>query len=343
MLQQQEELQVHSRIRSVAARIFLSISVAAVACVPASVSAQTAADYPARTVKIISPFAPGGMNDILSRLVSQKLFEMWKQPVIVENRGGSGGTIGVDACAKSPPDGYTIALGGSSMLAIAPNLYPNLPYNTLRDLTPIIGLVTTPYVLAANPYVPARNVKDLIHLAKSKRQALSYGSSGVGSMSHLAAELLKADARVDIVHVPYRGTAPAVTAMIAGEVDMMIADLDIVSPYAKAGKLRLLAVTTHKRTALAPHLPTMQEAGLAGYAAEGKFGFVAPAGVPKDIVAKLNGAIATVLKMPDVKQRLDRLGAEPIGDTPEQYAATLKADIAAYKRLIERAHIKADL
>ncbi len=334
---------MHSRIRFVAARIFFSVSAAAVWFLPASALAQSAAEYPTKAIKIISPFAPGGMNDVLSRLVAQKLFEMWKQPVIVENRGGSGGTIGVDACAKSPPDGYTIALGGSSMLAIAPSLYSNLPYNTLRDLTPIIGLVITPYVLTTNPYVPARSVKDLIQLAKSKKQALSYGSSGVGSMSHLAAELLKADARIDIVHVPYRGTAPAVTAMIAGEVDMMVADLDIVSPHAKAGKLRLLAVTSNKRTALAPDLPTMQEAGLPGYAAEGKFGFVAPAGTPKDIVTKLNGAIARVLKMPDVKQRLDRLGAEPIGDTPEQYAATLKTDIETYRRLIERAQIKAEL
>lgn len=331
------------RIRAVAARLLLLLSAPIALSVSPAAWAQAAAAYPSKPIKIISPFAPGGMNDILSRLVGQQLFELWKQPVIVENRGGAGGTIGVDACAKSPPDGYTIALGGSSMLAIAPSLYSNLPYNTLRDLTPVVGLVITPYVLSTNPYVPARSVKDLISIAKAKKQSLTYGSSGVGSMSHLAAELLKANAGIDIVHVPYRGTAPAVTAMIAGEVDMMIADLQIVAPHAKAGKLRLLAVTGSKRSALASELPTMEESGLPGYAAEGKFGFVAPAGTPADIVAKLNGAIVKVLKIPEVRQRLDQLGAEPIGDTPEQYGATLKSDIETYKRIIERAGIKANL
>ncbi|HWI15239.1 MAG TPA: tripartite tricarboxylate transporter substrate binding protein [Burkholderiales bacterium] len=328
-------------LRAAAVRSFALVA-ALFSFAPLAAHGQAAADYPSRPVKIISPFAPGGMNDFLSRLVGQKLSEMWKQPVVVENRGGSGGTIGVDVCAKSPPDGYTIALGGSSMLAIAPSLYSNLPYSTLRDLAPVISLALTPYVVAINPYVPARNVKELIALARS-RKSLTYGSSGVGSMSHLAAELLRSDAGIELVHVPYRGTAPAVTAMISGEVDMMVADLDIVSPHAKAGKLRLLAVTSAKRSALAPQLPTMQEEGLQGYVAEGKFGFVAPAGTPKDIVAKLNDAITQVLKMPDVRQRLQRVGAEPMGDTPEQYAAALKADIASYKRIIERAKIKADL
>jgi len=329
-----------SPLRAAAVRLFVFVT-SMLSFAPLAAYGQAAVDYPSKPVRIISPFAPGGMNDFLSRLVGQKLSEIWKQPVVVENRGGSGGTIGVDVCAKSPPDGYTIALGGSSMLAIAPSLYSNLPYNTLRDLAPIISIAVTPYVVATNPYVPVRNVKELISLARSKK-SLTYGSSGVGSMSHLAAELLKADARLDIVHVPYRGTAPAVTAMISGEVDMMIADLDIVSPHAKAGKLRLLAVTGAKRSALAPQLPTMQEEGLAGYVAEGKFGFVAPAGTPKEIVAKLNGAIAQVLKTSDVQQRLQRVGAEPMGDTPEQYAAALKADIASYKRIIERAKIKAE-
>jgi tripartite-type tricarboxylate transporter receptor subunit TctC len=262
---------------------------------------------------------------------------------VIENRGGAGGTIGVDAGAKSPADGYTLVVGGSSNLAVAPGLYSKLPYDPLRDLMPVTNVAIVPYVLAVNPHVPAQNVKELVLIAKSKRQLLSYGSSGVGSMSHLAAELFKAATGADIVHVPYKGTAPSLTDVIAGQIDMMFADLAAVAPHEQAGKLRLLAAAGSKRSAAVPQLPTMAQAGVKGYAVDTWFGVVAPAGVPKDIIAKLNTAIVNGLRAPDVKQRFDQLGYEAIGDTPEQFAATIKNDIDKFRRVIKSAGIKAEL
>jgi len=305
-----------------------------------SVVAQS---YPSRPIKIIVPFAPGGPNDILARIVGQKLNEQWGQPVVIENRGGAGGTIGIEAAVKSPPDGYTIAMGGSSNLTIAPGLYAKLAYDPVRDLAPVVNVAVVPYTLAINPHVPAKNIKELVAIAKSKKGRLSYGSSGSGSVSSLAAEMLKAATGADIVHVPYKGTAPAVTDMIAGQIDMMMADFAAVEPFAKAGKLRLLALAGSKRLSLAPQLPTMAEAGIKGYAMDVWFGIVAPAGTPKDIVAKLNAAIVSGLKAPDVKQRFGGLGYEAIGDTPEQFAATIKTDIEKFGRVIRSAGIRAEL
>ena len=302
-----------------------------------------AASYPAKGIRIIVPFAPGGPNDILGRIVGQKLNELWGQPAVVENRGGAGGTIGVEAGARSPADGYTIVMGGSSNLAVAPGLYSKLPYDPLRDLTAITNVAIVPYVLAINPHVPAKSVRELVAIAKSKKGLLSYGSSGTGAMSHLAAELFKAASGADIVHVPYKGTAPAVTDLIAGQIDMMLADLAAVAPHEKTGKLRLLAAAGSKRSPAAPQLPTMIEAGVKDYAVDTWFGIVAPAGTPRDIVVKLNSAIVAALKASDVKQRFDQLGYEAIGDTPEQFAATIKADIEKFARVIRAAGIKAEL
>ena len=306
-------------------------------------TAAQPANYPSKAIRIIVPFAPGGPNDILGRIVGQQLNELWGRPAVIENRGGAGGTIGVDAGAKSAPDGYTIVMGGSSNLAVAPGLYAKLPYDPLRDLAPVVNVAIVPYVLAVNPHVPARSVKELVAVARSKQGLLSYGSSGTGAMSHLAAELFKAASGADIVHVPYKGTSPSVTDMIAGQIDMMFADLAAVAPHAKVGKLRLLATAGSKRSAAAPELPTMAQAGVKGYAVDAWFGIVAPVATPKDIVAKLNTAIVNALKAHDVKQRFEELGYEAIGDTPEQFGATIKADIEKFSRLIKNAGIKAEL
>jgi tripartite-type tricarboxylate transporter receptor subunit TctC len=305
--------------------------------------AQTATVYPSKSIKIIVPFAPAGPNDIIARIVGQKLNEQWGHPVVIENRGGAGGTIGIDAAVKSPADGYTLAMGGSSSLAIAPGLYAKLSYDSTRDLAPVANVAFVPYALAVNPRVPAKNVRELVAIAKSAKARLSYGSSGSGSVSSLAAEMLKAATGADIVHVPYKGTAPAVTEMIAGQIDMMLADFAAVEPFAKADKLRLLAMAGSKRLSLAPQLPTMAEAGIKGYAMDVWFGIVAPAGTPRDIVMKLNAAIVNGLKAADVKQRFSGLGYEAIGDTPEQFAATIKADIEKFGRVIRSAGIKAEL
>ena len=272
------------------------ISVAFAACAASVILLPSAAvfaqaRYPGKTIRLIVPFAPGGPNDILGRLVGQKLTERWGQPVVVENRGGAGGTVGLDAAAKSPGDGYTLAMGGSSNMAVAPSLYRKLAYDPLKDFTPIALVAHVPYALGINPVVPAATVRDLIAIARKKPDYLSYGSSGAGSMSSLAAELLKAMSGANILHVPYKGTAPALTGVISGQIDMMFADLALIKRYADDGKLKILAVTGSKRASTVPDVPTVAESGLKGYLIEPWFGVVAPAGVPGDIVTRINSAI----------------------------------------------------
>jgi len=308
----------------------------------ANVLAQSAS-YPVKTVRLIVPFAPGGPNDILGRLVGQKLTEQWGQPVVIENRGGAGGTIGLDAAAKSPGDGYTLAMGGSSNMAVAPSLYRKLPYDSIKDFTPIALVAHVPYALGINPVVPAKNVRELIAIAKKKAGYLSYGSSGAGSMSSLAAELLKATSGADILHVPYKGTAPALTGVISGQIDMMFADLALVKRYADDGKLRTLAVTGSKRSSTVPDVPTIAESGLKGYVIEPWFGLVGPAGVARDIVARINRGVNASLKAPDVLQRLNSLGYDPIGGTADEFARTIREDIAKYAGVVKKAGISGSL
>jgi len=304
-------------------------------------NAQTAASFPVKPVKLVVPFAPGGPNDILARIVGQKWNEAWGHPAIIENRGGAGGTIGVEYGSKAPPDGYTIIMGGMSNLAVAVGMYSKLGYDP-HELTPITNIAIVPYVLAVNPRVPAKNVAELIAVAKSKKSLLSYGSSGTGAVSHLAAELFKSMSGTDLVHVPYKGTAPAITDVIAGQIDMMFADYAAIAPHAKVGKLRMLAVAGGKRSATAPELPTIGESGVKGYAVDAWFGLVAPPGMAKDIVARINTVTVNALKSADVRQRFGELGYEPIGDTPEQFGATIRSDIDKYVRVVRQAGIKAE-
>jgi tripartite-type tricarboxylate transporter receptor subunit TctC len=304
-------------------------------------NAQTAASFPVKPVKLVVPFAPGGPNDILARIVGQKWNEAWGHPAIIENRGGAGGTIGVEYGSKAPPDGYTIIMGGMSNLAVAVGMYPKLGYDP-HELAPITNIAIVPYVLAVNPRVPAKNVAELIAVAKAKKSLLSYGSSGTGAVSHLAAELFKSMSGINLVHVPYKGTVPAITDVIAGQIDMMFADYAAIAPHAKVGKLRMLAVAGARRSASEPELPTIGESGVKGYAVDAWFGLVAPPGVPKDIVARINTVTVNALKSADVKQRFSELGYEPIGDTPEQFGATIKNDIDKYVRIVRQAGIKAE-
>jgi tripartite-type tricarboxylate transporter receptor subunit TctC len=304
---------------------------------PMAVPAQP---YPSKPIRMIVPFSPGGPNDIIGRTVGQKLGETWGQPVVVENRGGAGGTIGVDAGAKSPPDGYTMIMGGSSNLAVAPSLYAKLPYNPLTDLAPISNVAFVPYVVTVNPRVPAKSMKELVALGRSKPGFLSYGSSGAGSMSSLAAELINAAGGTKMVHVPYKGTAPAVTGMVSGEIDLMVADLSAVAGHAKAGKLRMIAAAGSRRAATAPELPTVAESGLKGYAVDAWFGIVVPGKTPADIVAKLSGAVVAAVKSPDVRGRFEQLGYDPIGNTSAEFAATIRSDIEKFAKIIKAAGIK---
>lgn len=302
-----------------------------------------AQNYPSKALRMVVPFAPGGPNDILGRLIGQKLTEAWGQAVLVENRGGAGGTVGLDAASRLPGDGYALAMGGSSNLAVAPSLYAKLPYDSIKDFTPIINVAIVPYALAVNPTVPAKNVRELITVAGKKPGYLSYGSSGMGSMSSLAAEMLKSMSKTDIVHVPYKGTAPALTDVVSGQIDLMLADLAVIQPHASTGRLRVIGVTGSKRSVAAKDIPTIAESGLPGYELSPWFGVVAPAGVPREIVTRLNAAIGGSLKSADMLQRLGVLGYEPLGGTPEQFAATIKTDIAKYAKIVKAAGIKADL
>lgn len=302
-----------------------------------------AQNYPSKALRMVVPFAPSGPNDILARLIGQKLTEVWGQAVLVENRGGAGGTVGLEAASRLPGDGYALAMGGSSNLAVAPSLYAKLPYDPIKDFTPIINVAIVPYALAVNPTVPAKNARELIAIAARKPGNLSYGSSGMGSMSSLAAEMLKSMSKTDIVHVPYKGTAPALTDVVSGQIDLMLADLAVIQPHAGTGRLRVIGVTSSKRSAAAKDIPTIAESGLPGYELSPWFGVVAPAGVPKEVVTRLNAAIGSSLKSADMLQRLGVLGYEPLGGTAEQFAATIKTDIGKYAKIVKDAGIKADL
>jgi len=302
----------------------------------------TAGGFPAKPVRIIIPFAPGGQSDIISRTVGQKMSEQWGQPIIYDNRGGAGGTVGIDAMVRSPADGYTLGAGSQSALSIAQHLYAKLPYDPPRDVQAIVTLVLTPYVVAINSRVPARSMADLVRLARSKPGLLSFGSSGAGSISHLAAELFADAIGAKLLHVPYKGTAPALTGLATGEIDLIFADLTPVQPHLDSGRARLVAVAGSRRSSAAPGVSTVAEQGFKAIApVDGRYGFVAPSGVPREIIQRINAAAVTALRHPDVRARFEQLGYEVVGDTPEQYAAAMRAESESFGRVIRQTGIRA--
>ncbi len=307
-----------------------------------SALAQTAASYPAKPIRVVIGFAPGGPADIIARLVGPKMSENLGQPVLIENRGGAGGTIGAEIVAKAPPDGYTLGLGSSGNLIMAPHLYSKIGYSVAKDFTPVSCLAQTAFVIAVNPTVPAKNVGELVKVAKSKKNALSYGSSGNGSTSHIAAELFRSAIGAEFVHVPYKGTGPSMAAVVAGEIDMVLGDMSPALPHARNGRLRLLANLGSKRSAAAPNLPTIAESGVKMPPVVGRYAVFAPAGTPRDVITRLHSAVVTVLKAPDTQQRFEQAGIEIVGDTPEQCAATLKTEGEVYGGVIRKAGIKSD-
>ena len=314
----------------------------ALACVAGLSFSALAQQYPAKPVRMVVPFPAGGPTDIVGRTIGQKLNDTLGQPVIIDNRAGAGGVIGTEHVAKSPPDGYTLLLGSISGLAVAMSLYPNRGYDSLRDFAPVTQAVTVTNILVVHPSLPVKNVRDLLALARAKPGALNYASSGSGTVTHLAGELFKTLGRVNIVHVPFKGGAPALTALMSGEVQMSYENSLIVVPQIKAGKLHALAVTGVQRSKLMPELPTIAEGGLPGYAASGWYGFVVPAAVSKEIVGRLNADIARILRMPDVVERLSGQGAEPVGGTAEQFGAFIRSEIEKWTGLVKTANMKAD-
>ena len=298
--------------------------------------------YPAKPIRIVVGFPAGGPTDIVTRSMAPKLTEMLGQSIVVENRAGAGGVIATEQVAKSPPDGYTFLMGTIGGIAVAMSLIPNRGYDTLRDLAPITQAVTVTNILVTHPSVPARSVKDLLALAKSKPGRLNYASSGNGTVTHLAGELFKLMGKVDITHVPYKGGAPALTALVSGEVDMSYENSLIILPQVKSGKVRAIAVTGAKRSRLLPDLPTIAESGLPGYNASGWYGLFAPAATPKPVIARVHSEAAKVLRMPEIVERLSSQGAEPVGNTPDEFTAFVRAEIDKWANVVKTARMRAD-
>jgi tripartite-type tricarboxylate transporter receptor subunit TctC len=294
----------------------------------------TAQSFPSKSVRMIVAFPAGGGTDAVARIVGQKLTDLWAQQVVVDNRAGAGGIVGAELAAKAQPDGYTIFLATTGNLAINPGLYDKLPYDTLKDFAPVTLVVALPFVLVAHPSVPAATAKELIALAKSRPGQLNYASGGSGTASPLGMELFKAMAGVNIVHVPYKGSTPALTDLLSGQVQLALGDGIVTLPHIKSGRLCALAVTGAKRALLLADVPTIAEAGVPGYDVVNWYGVVAPAGTPAAIISLLNAAIAKVLQMPDVKERLIAQGVEPVSNTPVEFAAYLKKEIAKWTKLV---------
>ncbi len=295
--------------------------------------------FPTRPVRMIVGFPPGGPNDIVARTVSDKLGAVLGQPVIVDNRPGAGGNIGSDATAKAAPDGYTLLLGSTGPQAINPVLYANLPYDVLRDLAPVSLVAIVPNALVVNPQVPATTVSELIAYAKKRPEGLRYGSGGNGTTLHLSAELFKSMAKIDMLHVPYKGTAPAISDLVGGQTDLMFAAVSSVLPLVKAGKLRMIALTTSRRTPSLPDVPTIAESGLPGYEVAPWYGVFTTGGTPPAVVQRLNDAVREVVALPAVQEALDKQGSEPATNTPEAFRTLLKAEIDKWARVVKEGNI----
>jgi len=313
------------------------------AVIGAGAATGQAQSYPAKPIHFVVPFPPGGPLDIMARGIGGKLQGAWGQPVIVENKPGAGGGIGADFVAKSPGDGYMLLMGAVSTHAINPYLYAKIPYDPVKDFTPVTLVAQVPNVLVVNPSLPVKSVKELIDHAKAKPGALSFASGSTGSTGHLAGELFKTMAGVDMVHIPYKGAAPAMLDLLAGQTQLMFDNIANALPQIKAGKLRALAVTTLKRSPALPDLPTIDESGLRGFDLTTWFGVFLPAGMPKELVDKLNGEIVKALDSKELRERLTTMGAEPPSITvPAEFAAFVQREMVKYERVVKASGARVD-
>lgn len=319
----------------VAAHLFAALALLLVA---QTASAQSG--YPNRPVKILVGFTPGTAPDLAARILADRFAEVWGTPFVVENMPGAGSNVATDRVAKSPPDGYTLLMGGNPSLVINPSLYDTLPFDPQKDFAPISQVFIAANVLAVPPEVPVKTVAELVAFAKAQPGKLSYAHAGVGTSQHLGAELFKYRAGLDIAAVPYRGSTALMPDLLAGRVTMSFANIVNVLPLAREGKLRALAITSSKRSALAPDLPTMAESGFPGFEAVPWFGLLAPAGTPKDVVDKLHGETVKTLAIPEVRKKFDELGLTPIGNTPDELAAVIRKETPEWAKVIKDAGIK---
>jgi len=320
--------------------MFLRNALAAIVCLAGAMPAW-AQTYPVKAIRVIVPFAPGGGTDILTRVIAPKMSELLRHQIIVDNRPGAGSQIGTDLVVKAPPDGYTVLMVDTAFTT-NPSLYSKLPYDSIKDLVPVSLSASAPVILIVHPSVPAKTVKELVALARSHPGALNFASGGSGSSTHLGVELLKYVAKVNLVHIPYKGTGPAVADVLGGQVTMMFAGISSVKQHVEAGRLRAIAVTGDKRSPAMPSVPTFIEAGLKGVDASTYWGALAPAKTPADVVNKLSATIAQLLRMPEVSQKLIDLGFEPIGGTPEQYGQVIASEIDKWSKVIKAANIRLD-
>ena len=308
----------------------------------AAIAQDIAGKYPNRPLRIVVTYPPGGPTDIVARAVGQKLAEAWGQPVVVDNRPGAGGNIGTDLVAKSPPDGYTLVLSNFGPMIISSFVYSKLPYDPVKDLTPVTLAATSWFFLVVHPAVPVASVSELIALAKARPGQLTFSSSGNASPSHLASALLQSVAGINLTHVPYKGGAPAIAAVMGGEVQLAVESPPPIIPQVKAGKLRALGAARPDRSPLLPEVPTVKEAGLPGFEVGSWYGFHAPAGTPKPIIDKLNAEMIKAMQMPELRDRFAAVGAETIANSPAQFGAFVEAELKKWGKVIQAAGVKVD-
>jgi tripartite-type tricarboxylate transporter receptor subunit TctC len=312
------------------------------ACTALASAAALAQTFPTKPVRWVIPFPPGGGTDTISRALAQKLSEAWGQQVIADNRPGSGGTIGLAIAAKLPADGYNLVLGQLANVAIAPALYPKLQYDPIKDFTPISLALTSPLILVVHPSVPAKNVKELIALARAKPDSITFGSPGNGTTGHLATEIIRSEGKVRMVHIPYKGAVPAFTGLLGGEIAVYMSSIQPAIPMLKAGRVRALGVTSAKRIPSLPDVPAIAESGLPGYEVTNWYGVMAPVGVPKDVLAKVHTDVVRSLKQPDVRQRFEGEGGDPTPTTPEQFGAFIKTEVAKWGKAVKESGAKVE-
>lgn len=318
--------------------VVVGMSLAAGAALAQSAAQQ---NFPTRPVRVVVPFSPGGATDIVTRVVTQKLNEVWGQTLVVDNRAGAGGNIGAEIVAKAPADGYTLLMTSGSIVTANPHMYRKLPFNPEKDLLAITNVAAGPQIIVVNPSLPAKTLKEFIALAKAKPKSMTYGSAGIGTQTHLAAENFLSAAGIDVVHVPYKGEGPAVTDLVGGQIHMATPNLAAAIAFVKQGKLRGLAVTSRERVAQLPDVPAAAET-LPGFENLGWFGFVAPAGTPRAIVEKIQQDTAKVLKAPEIRARFEQLGMQPVGNTPEQFAAAIKDEYNRWGRIVRERKLQVD-
>ncbi|MDB5773071.1 MAG: tripartite tricarboxylate transporter substrate binding protein [Burkholderia sp.] len=305
-----------------------------------AMSNASAQNYPNKSITLVAPFSAGGALDLIARSVAQKLSEEWGQSVVVDNKAGAAGIIGTQYVARSAPDGYTLLLGATTTHGINPSLYQKLPYDAVKDFAPVSLVATIPHILVVNPSLPVNTLSEFIKYAKTK-PGLAFGSAGIGSPHHLAGEMLKTQAQIDLQHIPYKGSAPAMVAVMSGELSFMSVEITAAMPHIKAGKLKPIAVAASKRIP-GIDLPTFAESGMPGFEVTAWYAIFAPAGTPKDVVAKLNSGIVKAVGMKDVKEKFDSLGAVPVGGTPDELGAYVKAEIARWAGAVKSSGAKAE-